>query len=63
MALTLPELKQRLALKDADELLDLLKLDSSTIVEIASDLIEERYDELLETVGDIDVFSPDEYRA
>lgn len=48
LALTLPELKDRLKVKDLDELLDLLEIDSEKLVELASDEIEERYDELAE---------------
>lgn len=53
MALTLPELKQRLAVNyDADQLLELLGLtDSEVLVEVLSDYIEENYDKLLEEVG------------
>lgn len=63
MALTLVELKQRLATKDPDDLLELLKIDSETLVEWATDIIEERYDELVEEVSDIDEFNPEEYRV
>lgn len=60
--LTLPELKARLALKNLDDLVELFKLDSETLVELATDLIEERFDELQEEVGDIDEFQPQEWQ-
>lgn len=63
MALTLAELKDRLAVKDVDELLDLLGIDSETLVELASDIISDKYEELVDEVSDIDAFMPDEYRA
>jgi hypothetical protein len=62
MTLTTDELKKLLAYKDPDELLDLLQLDSATLVELASDIIGERYDELLKEVEDIDEFAPEEFR-
>jgi hypothetical protein len=61
MALTLPELKARLATKDVSDLLDILRLDSEQLVELASDLIEARYDELVEEVVDIEEFQPEEW--
>lgn len=63
MTLTLVELKQRLATKDPDDLLEILNLDSETLVELANDIIEERFDELVEEVSDIDEFGPEEYRV
>jgi hypothetical protein len=62
MALTLPELKTRLATKDVSDLLDILRLDSEQLVELASDLIEARYDELVEEVVDIEEFQPEEWQ-
>ena len=58
MALTLPELKSRLAAKhDPDELLEVLGLaDSEVLVEVLSDYIEENYDKLVVEVED-DEFS------
>lgn len=59
MSLTLVELKQRLSAKNPDDLLELLRLDSETIVELATDLIEERFEELSEEVDDVAEFSPE----
>lgn len=63
MTLTMEELKQRLAHKDPDELLELLHLDSETLIELAEDIIEDHYFELVEAVSDIDEFSPEEFRV
>lgn len=59
MALTLPELKQRLADKhDPESLLETLGLNSTeALVEVLSDYIEENYDKLAPEVED-DNFSP-----
>ena len=60
MALTLPELKQRLADKySAEELIEVLKLpeiETTVLVEVLADYIEENYEQLVQEVGD-DEFS------
>jgi hypothetical protein len=61
--LTLPELKQRLATKDLDELCELLGLDPETMVELCTDIITDKYDELCAEVSDIDEFMPDDFRV
>ena len=56
---TLDELKQRLAAKyDPNDLLELLKLDSTDLVDRFGDLIEERQDELRKELEEDDEFSP-----
>ncbi len=56
MALTLPELQERLAARDLDELLELLEIDSETLVALAVDLIEERYVELVDYLAEEDLY-------
>lgn len=60
--LTLPELKARLATKDPNDLLELLNIDSEQLVEMATDLISDRAEELSEEVADIDEFQPQEWQ-
>ena len=60
MSLTLPELKQRLAQLDLDELINLLRVTPELLVELSEDNIVENYDELCNLFTD--EFSPDEWR-
>ena len=56
MALTLPELQERLAARDLDELLELLEIDSEKLVAMATDIIEEKYDELVDYLYEGDIY-------
>lgn len=63
MAVTLPELKQRLAAKfDEVTLLELLNIRAEEIVEAFSDRIEENQDVLSKELGDDDEFAHQQYQ-
>lgn len=63
MAVTLVELKQRLAAKfDEVTLLELLQINAENIVEAFSDRIEEMQEELEKELGDDDEFAHQQYQ-
>lgn len=50
--LTLEELKERLSRYDELTLLEILDVTSEELVEFLSDMVEEKYDELIERITD-----------